>query len=77
MKRLGTVQHIIGDYVIARSDTKIVPRANSIVFNRKTKKIGKIKEVFGPVIRPYFSIKIFKSVDSKELELLKKDILYF
>ncbi len=78
MKRLGTVLHVIGDSLIVRSDPKIkaAPKTNLIVFNRKMKKIGKIKEVFGPVIRPYFSIKVFKSVDSKQLGILKKDVLY-
>lgn len=40
------------------------------------KKIGKIKELFGPVNNPYFSIRIFKEITDSEFMNLKNERVY-
>jgi len=40
------------------------------------KKIGKIKEIFGPVKAPYISIKLFKDINSSEIKSLKNERVY-
>jgi rRNA processing protein Gar1 len=40
------------------------------------KKIGKIKEFFGPVNAPYISIKIFKETKGSEIMKLKNERVY-
>ncbi len=78
MKRLGTVLHIVDNLLIVRADKapeKDVLFQNSMVFTKKMKKIGKIKELFGPVNNPYFSIKISKEIID-ELKNLKNERVY-
>jgi len=40
------------------------------------KKIGRIKELFGPVNNPYISIRLFKDIKSSELMNLKNERVY-
>lgn len=51
-------------------------RENMLVVTRKMKKIGKIKEIFGPVNAPYISIKMFKDMNSSEIKGLKNERVY-
>ncbi|HLB70437.1 MAG: Gar1/Naf1 family protein [Candidatus Methanoperedens sp.] len=79
MKRLGTVLHIIDNMLIVRSDKTLekgVSFEDSTVITKKMKRIGKVKELFGPVNSPYFSIKIFKEVQKSEIRNLKNERLY-
>ncbi len=79
MKRLGTVLHSIDNLLIVRADKtfeKGVSFQNSIVTTKKMKKIGKIKELFGPVNNPYFSIKIFKELPESEIRKLENERVY-
>ncbi len=79
MKRLGTVLHNVDNLLIVRADKtfeKGVSFQNSIVMTKKMKKIGKIKELFGPVNNPYFSIKIFKELPESELRKLENERVY-
>ena len=78
MKRLGTVLHIVDNLLIVRADKALEKDGlfqNSMVFTKKMKKIGKIKELFGPVSNPYFSIKISKEI-TDELKNLKNERVY-
>lgn len=79
MKRLGTVLHIIDNMLIVRSDKTLekgVSFEDSTVITKKMKKIGKVKELFGHVNSPYFSIRIFKEVQKSEIRNLKNERLY-
>ena len=53
-----------------------LPRSQSVVVTQSMKKIGKVDEVFGPVDRPFVSVKVFSRVTSNELNLLKKQEVY-
>lgn len=65
--------------LIVRSDKTLekgVSFEDSTVITKKMKRIGKVKELFGPVNSPYFSIKIFKEVQKSEIRNLKNERLY-
>ncbi|MCE8422783.1 MAG: H/ACA RNA-protein complex protein Gar1 [Candidatus Methanoperedens sp.] len=79
MKRLGTVLHAIDNLLIVRADQtleKDVLYQNSIVVTKKMIRIGKIKELFGPVNSPYFSIKLFRDVQNSEIKKLRNERIY-
>ncbi len=79
MKRLGTVLHIIDNLLIVRADKTLekgISFQNSTVVTKKMNRIGRIKELFGPVNNPYFSIKIFKEVPESEIKHLKNERVY-
>lgn len=79
MKRLGTVLHTIDSLLIVRPD-KTLDTGNlnpdSMVVTKSMKKLGKIKELFGPEKNPYISIKIFKEIKSSEIINLKNERVY-
>ena len=71
LRRLGTALHIVDHKLIARGEgIKIERMLNSIVLTKEKRKIGKVYDVFGPVNRPYLSIKVFEGVKEEELEEL-------
>lgn len=79
MKRLGEVLHIVDNLLIARADKTLdqgALREGSSVFTRKMKRLGKVKELFGPVKAPYISIKISKETKTSELTDLKHERVY-
>ncbi|MBU3968323.1 MAG: H/ACA RNA-protein complex protein Gar1 [Euryarchaeota archaeon] len=65
--------------LIVRADSTIEHsdfRENLLVMNSRMKKLGKIKEIFGPVKAPYISIKMFKDINSSEIKGLKNERVY-
>jgi RNA-binding protein len=65
--------------LILRADSMLehsVLRENLLVVTRKMKRIGKIKEIFGPVNAPYISIKMFKDINASEIKGLKNERVY-
>ncbi len=78
MKRLGTVLHTIDNLLIVRADKtlKVEAFTAATVITKRMKKIGKIKEIFGPVNAPYISIKIFNEINGSELMKLKNERVY-
>lgn len=79
MKRLGTILHTVDNLLIVRADKTFkmgVLSANSTVITKGMKKIGKIKEFFGPVNAPYISIKMFKETKGSEIMKLKNERVY-
>jgi len=65
--------------LILRADSTLehnVLRENLLVVTRKMTRIGKIKEIFGPVKAPYISIKIFKDINASEIKGLKNERVY-
>ncbi len=79
MKRLGTVLHTVDNLLIIRADKTFQTDAlfaNSMVITKSMKKLGKIKELFGPVKAPYISIKIFKEIKDVEIMNLRNERVY-
>ena len=79
MKRLGAILHILDNLLIVRADSTLehsVLRENLLVVTGKMKKLGKIKEIFGPVNTPYISIKMFKDINASEIKGLKNERVY-
>ncbi len=79
MKRLGTVLHTINHLLIVRADKKLEIKSiysNSLVVTKSMKKIGKIKELFGPEKNPYISIKLFKEIKDSDAINLKNNRVY-
>ena len=71
MKGLGTVLHIADHKLIVKGGTTKVDRiVNSIAMTREKRRIGKVYDVFGPINRPYISIKVFKGIKEEELQKL-------
>ena len=79
MKRLGTILHTIDNLLIVRADKTLKTGdlfENSTVITKNMKKIGRIKEIFGPVNTPYISIKIFRETRGSELVKLRNERVY-
>ncbi len=68
LRSIGIVQHIVDNKLITRGNRmKAEQIVNSIVTTNDKRKIGRVYDVFGPVNRPYVSVKAFKSVKEKQL----------
>lgn len=53
MRLLGVVEHIVGDKAIVRiADTLVLPPIGAEVYRDNTR-IGVLKDIIGPVARPY------------------------
>lgn len=68
MRRLGTALHVVQKRLIVRgervegSETDI-PRMNSWVVDQKKNRVGKVFDVFGPLLHPYFIVWPSKGTD--------------
>ncbi|UZE92660.1 MAG: H/ACA RNA-protein complex protein Gar1 [Methanosarcinales archaeon] len=69
MKRLGIVLHPSSHKgLIVRSQfDKGMPKLNSVVVTEGMKKIGKVYDVFGPVKRPYISVRLYEAAKAHVL----------
>jgi RNA-binding protein len=79
LKRLGTILHTIDNLLIVRADKTLKTGdlfENSTVVTKNMKKIGRIKEIFGPVNAPYISIKIFRETKGSLLVKLRNERVY-
>jgi RNA-binding protein len=79
LKRLGVILNILDNLLIVRADSTLehgVFCENLLVVTRKMKKLGRIKEIFGPVNAPYISIKMFKDINAYEIKGLKNERVY-
>ena len=79
LKRLGAILHIMDNFLVVRADSTLehgIYHEGLLVVNRKMKKIGRIKEIFGPVKAPYISIRMFKDITSSEIDGLKNERVY-
>jgi len=76
MKRLGSVLHKSSQgKLIVRAD--FAPTLSSVVVSSTLDRVGTVFDVFGPIRKPYVSVKPFKGTKSeqllgKNLYLLKK-----
>ncbi len=76
MRRLGTIQHRFGNLLIVRAGDRL-PAIGSAVVTNTMKRIGTVREIFGPVVRPYISVKLYKNknhIDSELNELENKKL---
>ena len=70
LKRLGTALHLYQQRIIARVEliegesVPQLPKANSQVVDQNRMRIGKVFDIFGPVMHPYFIIRINKGIDA-------------
>ncbi len=64
MKRLGTALHVVQNKLIVRRDGADLPKIGSVVVDRKSSKIGKVSDIFGPLKRPYIIIRPSRGVDA-------------
>lgn len=74
--KLGKVLHVSnsGNLIVQGESGGSLPRLNSRVFTRKMEEVGRIKEVFGPVNRPYYSIRPLKKIS---IPGVQDKIVYF
>jgi len=77
-KKLGTVLHLVDKKLIVRGDGRLKGEGmiNSIVMSENKRKIGRVYEIFGPVNRPYVSIRALEGVKEEELKKLVQNELY-
>ena len=79
MKRLGTVLHAIDNILIVRADKTLdlgTLNPNSMIITKTLRKLGKVKELFGPEQNPYISVRLFKDIKEPELTKLKNERVY-
>jgi rRNA processing protein Gar1 len=79
IERIGYIRHIIdGKLVIIESLLQSPPlNDDSVLFNRDRRSIGLIFETFGPVEKPYYSIRYndINSIHQRQIEL-NQEIFY-
>ncbi|MBN1762464.1 MAG: H/ACA RNA-protein complex protein Gar1 [Methanomicrobia archaeon] len=74
---LGTVLHVMDKMLIVRGGKQKVKKVlNSTVVTADKRKIGKVYDIFGPVDRPYVTVKVFGGLKGAKLEELKHKELY-
>ncbi|MGQ9542461.1 MAG: H/ACA ribonucleoprotein complex subunit GAR1 [Candidatus Bathyarchaeia archaeon] len=57
MRRLSKVIHFSkGRNLIVKLDQNFCPRLGQIVYDSKLREVGKVRDIFGPVSKPYISI---------------------
>lgn len=75
MKTLGNSSHITNSgKLIVKSDK--TPSLGAFVCTTNKTKIGRVSDIFGPVKTPYVSIKLFQSVNIKNLENILGEKVY-
>ncbi|CAD7772302.1 Gar1/Naf1 RNA binding region [Candidatus Methanoperedenaceae archaeon GB37] len=76
MKRLGTVLHVIhnGELIVQCNGMMKDTWLNVVVLSEDLKRLGKVVDIFGPVSRPYCSIKPFKGSKPRMHELKERMI---
>jgi|ETN01SMinimDraft_4_1059930.scaffolds.fasta_scaffold46318_2 rRNA processing protein Gar1 len=68
MQAIGTVLHDSKNHMLVlRCENSIPKKENMLVFTEDEKKIGIISDVFGPIKKPYATIKHSKSVDVEKM----------
>ncbi|OYT62993.1 hypothetical protein B6V01_003100 [Methanosarcinales archaeon ex4572_44] len=77
MKRLGTVLHVIHNGIlIVRCEGRMKGTwLNSVVLSEELIRLGRVVDIFGPVSRPYCSIKPFKG-SKPRIHKLKDRMVY-
>ena len=79
MKRLGTVLHAVDNILVVRADKTLdlgTLNPNSMIVTKTLRKLGKVKELFGPEKDPYISVRLFKDIKEPELTKLRNERVY-
>jgi len=79
LKRLGTVLHAIDKILIVRADKTLdlgTLNPNSMIVTKTLRKLGKVKELFGPEQNPYISVKLLSDIKGPEIAKLKNERVY-
>jgi len=79
LKRLGAILHIMDNLLIVRADSMLEHsflHESMLVVPKRMKRLGKIKEIFGPVNAPYISIKLLNNINASEIKGLKNERVY-
>ncbi|MGZ4863495.1 MAG: H/ACA ribonucleoprotein complex subunit GAR1 [Halobacteriota archaeon] len=75
MRKLGVILHISSHgYIILRA--ALFPKINSSVLTKRMERIGKVHDIFGPVLSPYISVKPSKKMASADLKKLIGEKVY-
>ncbi len=54
------------------NDIKKIPEIGESVYTSEKKRIGNIADIFGPVVKPFVSIKLTRFINNEESEILNK-----
>jgi RNA-binding protein len=69
LKRLGTALHVVQNRMILRGEPvkgneRDIPKANSAVVDQNRKIIGRVFDIFGPVLHPYIIVRPNKGINA-------------
>ncbi|NMB84992.1 MAG: H/ACA RNA-protein complex component Gar1 [Methanosaeta sp. PtaB.Bin018] len=69
MKRLGTALHVVQKRLIVRGEQidgseASIPRMNSWVVDQKRTRVGKVFDIFGPILHPYIIVRPIRGLDA-------------
>ncbi|MHA1917285.1 MAG: H/ACA ribonucleoprotein complex subunit GAR1 [Candidatus Ranarchaeia archaeon] len=73
MNKLGAVLHLTDSHRLIVQSMKI-PRFGAFIFD-ETRKIGFVKDIIGPINRPYISIQVTIPLEEAE-KLVGKNLFY-
>jgi RNA-binding protein len=70
---LGLTLHLSkSNKLVVKSSSKTIPKIGDPVYDGKSRVIGLIYDVIGPVSSPYILIKLSNKIDSDDLKRIKK-----
>ncbi|MEM4576871.1 MAG: Gar1/Naf1 family protein [Candidatus Nezhaarchaeales archaeon] len=70
---LGSVLHTSkSNKLVVKCFSKVVPKVGSLVYDNKSRLIGSVFDVIGPVSSPYILIKLSEEIGPDELRQVKK-----
>ncbi len=75
MRQLGKVSRFTKSGAILLRSIKI-PSLNSAVVTKDSKKVGIVRDVFGPSSKPYILIQPTRAINPKDISSLKNVTLY-
>ena len=58
------------NHLIIRASDKKIPEIGEPVYTLEKKRIGNIADIFGPVAKPFLSIKMIRSLDTHNEDIL-------
>jgi RNA-binding protein len=70
---LGSVLHLSkSNKLVAKSFSKLIPKIGDTVYDGKSRVIGSVYDIIGPVSSPYILIKPSSKIDPDDLRHIKK-----
>lgn len=75
---LGSVLHASkSNKLVVKCFSKVVPKVGSLVYDNRSRPIGSVFDVIGPVSSPYILVKPSKELGPDELRQVKKVYVNF